>query len=200
MDWYKSFGFNWIRRATLKTIVCHSARKHKNGLESHFPGHFRFEAVTSIRFETSISVKTDVINTGKSVLDRLYFFSLREPVAREVGIRLVPRFDFLVVLSQMPNTDSAKRALRKMERRRAKNRHERSTLRTSVKKVRTTAAAVPTGAAKLEDAKAVLQLAIKRLDQSAAKHLIHANKAARDKSRLMKLVNKLAAPAAPAAQ
>lgn len=96
----------------------------------------------------------------------------------------------------MPNTDSARRALRKMKRRQAKNRHERSTLRTSVKKVRTTAAAVPSGAAKIEDAKAVLQLAIKRIDQSAAKHLIHANKASRDKSRLTKLINKLsAAPA-----
>ena len=94
----------------------------------------------------------------------------------------------------MPNTDSAKRALRKMERRRVKNRQERSALRTSVKKVRTTAAAAVSGSAKPEDAKAVLQLAIKRIDQSAAKHLIHANKASRDKSRLTKLINKLAAP------
>ena len=93
----------------------------------------------------------------------------------------------------MPNTDSAKRALRKMETRRAKNRHDRSALRTSNKKVRATAAAVAAGGAKVEDAKSVLQLAIKRLDQSAAKHLIHANKAARDKSRLTKLINKLSA-------
>lgn len=105
---------------------------------------------------------------------------------------------FLSGFESMPNTDSAKRALRKMERRRAKNRHERSALRTAVKKVRTTAAAATTDTAKVPDAKAVLQLAIKRLDQSAAKHLIHANKAARDKSRLMKLINKLSAPAAPA--
>ncbi len=100
----------------------------------------------------------------------------------------------------MPNTDSAKRALRKMERRRVKNRHERSTLRTSVKKVRTTAAAVSTGTVKVEDAKAVLQLAIKKIDQSAAKHLIHANKASRDKSRLMKLINKLSTNDSPAAK
>lgn len=98
----------------------------------------------------------------------------------------------------MPNTDSAKRALRKMQRRRVKNRNERSALRTSVKKVRVTAAAASTGSAKVEDAKSLLQLAIKRIDQSAAKHLIHANKAARDKSRLTKLINKLSAPAAPA--
>ena len=98
----------------------------------------------------------------------------------------------------MPNTASAKRALRKMQRRRVKNRNERSALRTSVKKVRVTAAAAATGSAKVEDAKAVLHLAIKRIDQSAAKHLIHANKAARDKSRLTKLINKLSAPTPPA--
>ena len=56
------------------------------------------------------------------------------------------------------------------------------------------AAAVPAGEKSVDDAKAVLQLAIKKLDQSAAKHLIHRNKAARDKSRLTKLINKLTAP------
>ncbi len=51
----------------------------------------------------------------------------------------------------------------------------------------------------MADAKAVLMVAIKKLDQSAAKHLIHPNKAARDKSRLTKLINKLAAAPAPQA-
>lgn len=97
----------------------------------------------------------------------------------------------------MPNTDSARRALRKMERRRVRNRQQRSALRTTVKKVRAAAAAVPTGTQTVADAKAALMVAIKKIDQSAAKHLIHANKAARDKSRLTKLINKLsAAPAA----
>lgn len=99
----------------------------------------------------------------------------------------------------MPNTDSARRALRKMERRRVRNRHQRSALRTSVKKVRLTAAAVPGGTQSLDDAKTALHLAIKKIDQSAAKHLIHANKAARDKSRLTKLINKLSAAATPPA-
>lgn len=99
----------------------------------------------------------------------------------------------------MPNTDSARRALRKMERRRVRNRHQRSVLRTTVKKVRVAAAGVPAGAKTLEDAKSALMLAIKKLDQSAAKHLIHPNKAARDKSRLTKLINKLSAAPAPAA-
>ena len=94
----------------------------------------------------------------------------------------------------MPNTDSARRALRKDERRRVRNKQQRSTLRTAVKKVRASVAAVPSGEKTVEDAKVALQLAIKKLDQSAAKHLIHKNKAARDKSRLTKLINKLAAP------
>jgi len=51
----------------------------------------------------------------------------------------------------------------------------------------------------VDEAKKVLLVAIKKLDQSAAKHLIHPNKAARDKSRLTKLVNKLSAAPAPAA-
>lgn len=87
-----------------------------------------------------------------------------------------------------------------MQRRRVKNRNERSALRTTVKKVRVTAASVASGSGKVEDAKDVLQSAIKRIDQSAAKHLIHANKAARDKSRLMKLINKISKPAAPSAE
>jgi small subunit ribosomal protein S20 len=82
-----------------------------------------------------------------------------------------------------------------MERRRVKNRQERSALRTYCKKVRTTASGVAGGSVKIEDAKAALQIAIKKLDQSAAKHLIHANKAARDKSRLTRLINKLSNPA-----
>src|SRR5690349_13378100 len=98
----------------------------------------------------------------------------------------------------MPNTDSARRALRKMERRRVRNRQQRSALRTTVKKVRATAAAVPGGNHTVEEAKTALALAIKKLDQSAAKHLIHPNKAARDKSRLTKLINKLSAPPAAA--
>lgn len=85
----------------------------------------------------------------------------------------------------MPNTESAKRAMRKAERRRVRNRSERSALKTLVKKVRT---ATDTGAAKES-----LDVAIKKLDQAAAKHLIHKNKAARTKSRLTKLINKKAA-------
>ena len=66
----------------------------------------------------------------------------------------------------MPNTDSAKRALRKAERRRLRNRPQRSALRTMVKKVRTLATA-----GDLDGAKTALATVIKRLDQAADKHL-----------------------------
>ncbi len=94
----------------------------------------------------------------------------------------------------MPNTGSATRALRKDERRRVRNKQQRSALRTTIKKVRASAAAVPSGEKSVDDAKSALLVAVKKLDQSAAKHLIHRNKAARDKSRLTKLINKLSAP------
>ena len=89
----------------------------------------------------------------------------------------------------MPNTESAKRAMRKAETRRVRNRSQRSALRTLVKKVRVAAAG-----SDAEASKQALDVVIKRLDQAAAKHLIHKNKASRNKSRLTKLINKTAAP------
>lgn len=89
----------------------------------------------------------------------------------------------------MPNTESAKRAMRKAERRRVRNKSQRSTLKTLVKKVRASAAGADPGATK-----EALGVVIKKLDRSAAKHLIHKNKAARLKSRLTKLANKQTAP------
>ncbi len=91
----------------------------------------------------------------------------------------------------MPNTASAKKEQRKTAKRRLLNRSQRSALRTAVKKAR---AAVESGA---NDSEAVLKLAAKKLDQAAAKHLIHKNAAARTKSRLAKL-NKKKTAAAPA--
>lgn len=96
----------------------------------------------------------------------------------------------------MPNSEGAKRSLRKMEVRRERNKSQRSALKTTVKKVRTNAAA-----ANVDGAKDALQIAIKKLDQAADKHLIHKNKASRLKSRLTKLINKTTAkPAASPAQ
>lgn len=83
----------------------------------------------------------------------------------------------------MPNSTSAKKALRKNIARRLRNRAQRSSLRSVIKKCRSAAAGDDQAAT--EDA---FRLAVKRLDQAAAKNLIHKNKAARLKSRLSKLV------------
>jgi len=61
-----------------------------------------------------------------------------------------------------------------------------------VKKLRTLAAS-----GDVDGAKTTLATVIKRLDQAADKHIIHKNKASRQKSRLTLLVNKtVAKPAA----
>ena len=85
----------------------------------------------------------------------------------------------------MPNTDNAKKALRQSEKRRLHNRSHRSALRTTLKKVRTLAAA-----GEADAAQAAFRVATKKLDQAAAKNLIHRNAAARTKSRLSKLLQK----------
>ena len=85
----------------------------------------------------------------------------------------------------MPNSISAKKSHRQSLKRRARNRGQRSALRTSVKRVRE---AVANG--ETEQAASLLTATTRKLDQAAAKNLIHANKAARTKSRLAKLVNK----------
>ncbi|MEX0716260.1 MAG: 30S ribosomal protein S20 [Planctomycetaceae bacterium] len=89
----------------------------------------------------------------------------------------------------MPNTSSAKKALRKNVKRRQLNRTQRSTLRTAIKKFR---AAVESGDA--EASGAAYREAVRKLDQAAAKRLIHKNTAARAKSRLSRHL-----PAQPAA-
>lgn len=83
----------------------------------------------------------------------------------------------------MPNTASAKKRLRQNETIRLRNRSQRSELRTHLRAVRE---AVSTG-----DKDAMVKsyrAAQKKLDQAAAKNLIHRNAAARTKSRLNKMV------------
>ncbi|MDA1017554.1 MAG: 30S ribosomal protein S20 [Planctomycetota bacterium] len=83
----------------------------------------------------------------------------------------------------MPNKQAAKKDLRQNQRRRLLHRTQRASLRTVLKKFRE---AVDTAdSAIIEPA---FRLAVKRLDQAAAKNLIHANKAARMKSRMCKLM------------
>jgi len=67
---------------------------------------------------------------------------------------------------------------RQNERRRLRNRTVRSELRTRRKNVEIAAASG-------EDAIEALEIAIKKIDKAATKGVIHKNKAARDKSRLI---------------
>ena len=83
----------------------------------------------------------------------------------------------------MPNTVSSKKRLRQNITRRLRNRAARSVLRTQIAKVRTAI-----GAKDLEKSEAEFVTLVKKLDRSAAKHLIHANAAARTKSRLSKAI------------
>ena len=85
----------------------------------------------------------------------------------------------------MPNTKSAKKRLKQNHVRRARNKSVTSAMKTQVKKVRTAIAAgdVATGAAESN-------LANKKVDQAAAKGVIHANAAARMKSRLSAALKK----------
>lgn len=90
-------------------------------------------------------------------------------------------------MNLLPNIKSAKKRVAVSELRRLKNRSERSKLRTLVKN---TQIAMETD---LEQAKNLLTLTIKELDQAASKGLIHKNAAARKKSRLMRKFNQLTA-------
>ena len=80
---------------------------------------------------------------------------------------------------KMPNSTSAKKRLRQSLERRTRNRAVKSTLKTQIKKV---LSAVDDGDAAASDAE--YRTATKRLDQAAAKGVIHRNKASRLKSRL----------------
>jgi small subunit ribosomal protein S20 len=91
----------------------------------------------------------------------------------------------------MPNSASARKSMRKAAVRRERNRSDRSALRTVMKRARLAAAGTDTDAAT-----EAIRLAAKKLDQSAAKHLIHKNAAARLKSRLSRLLKKKIATAA----
>ncbi len=86
----------------------------------------------------------------------------------------------------MPHKNSAKKALRKSEKRRLQKKTQRSTLRTLIKKFVETVESD----ASAEDKQKLLSEVTKKLDQSAAKRLIHPNKASRTKSRLAARLNK----------
>jgi small subunit ribosomal protein S20 len=88
----------------------------------------------------------------------------------------------------MPNIASAKKRMRQDVVRRLRNRSARSTLRTLIRQLREAIAAK-----KVDDCQTQFRVLTKKLDQAAAKNLIHANAAARTKSRLAKAIKALKA-------
>lgn len=83
----------------------------------------------------------------------------------------------------MPNSASARKRLRQDQARRLRNRSAKASVRTQVKKVRK---AIEAG--ELETSETEFKTVVKSLDKAAAKGLIHANAAARTKSRLSKAI------------
>lgn len=80
----------------------------------------------------------------------------------------------------MPRIKSAKKRMRQARTHAVTNRTQRSQLRTALKKVRTATA---------DAAAAAYAEAVKLLDRAGRKRLVHPNAAARQKSRLAKLVS-----------
>ncbi len=94
----------------------------------------------------------------------------------------------------MPHTRSAKKNMRKTEKRRIANKVAKKAIKKQIK----TFLAAEDGP--IDELRKQYNLTAKRLDQAAAKNIIHPNLAARKKGQLARLINKKAAPpAAPAA-
>lgn len=86
----------------------------------------------------------------------------------------------------MPNKASAMKRVRSSKRKREVNQIHRGRARTADKKARRL---IEKG--QLEEARDAVQVAVKALDKAAQKGVIHKNKAARRKSRLMSQLNQL---------
>ena len=84
----------------------------------------------------------------------------------------------------MPNTVSAKKRVRQDEERALRNKARRTAMRGAIRKVRETVAAGDKAGAQ-----SALQVAFKRIDKAARKHIIHENKAANQKRKLTRIVN-----------
>ena len=78
----------------------------------------------------------------------------------------------------MPNIKSAKKRVKVSEAKAARNKARKSALKTAIKKAK---------AAEGENQDVLVKDAVKKVDQAAAKGLIHKNNAARKKSALAKL-------------
>ena len=84
----------------------------------------------------------------------------------------------------MPNIKSAKKRVKVIETKTLRNKAMKSNLKTVFKKAD---AAIVSNAA---DKEAAVKLAVKKIDQAAAKGLLHKNNAARKKSALVSKLNK----------
>jgi len=83
----------------------------------------------------------------------------------------------------MPNIKSAKKRVKVIATKTAQNKATKSALKTTIKKAN---AAIENNASDKTEA---VKVAIKKIDQAAAKGLLHKNKAARNKSALVKKLN-----------
>ncbi|MFH1772175.1 MAG: 30S ribosomal protein S20 [Candidatus Omnitrophota bacterium] len=87
----------------------------------------------------------------------------------------------------MPQRRSAKKELRKSEKRRKRNFTAKKAVKDTIKKLKKAIESKDTNSSRQ-----VLKEAYSILDKKASKKIIHPNKASRKKSRLAKLVNKSA--------
>ena len=86
----------------------------------------------------------------------------------------------------MPNIKSAKKRVKTDALKNKSNKSNISSMRTAIKKVR-----LEVKEGNKEQANASMKDAIKKIDKAASSGLIHKNKAARDKSKVMKAVNSI---------
>jgi small subunit ribosomal protein S20 len=84
----------------------------------------------------------------------------------------------------MANHKSAEKRIRANETKRVRNRYQHKTTRTAIKKLKTTTSKT--------DAEALLKEVSAMIDKLAKKNIIHWKKAANQKSKLAKQVNKIA--------
>jgi small subunit ribosomal protein S20 len=90
----------------------------------------------------------------------------------------------------MPNTKSAKKRHRQSLERRTRNRAVKSAVKTQIRKASETGAG-----GNADQTKTEFRLAVKKVDQAAAKGVLHRNTASRLKSRLNKRLKAAAKPA-----
>ncbi len=91
----------------------------------------------------------------------------------------------------MANTKSAKKAVKVNERRRLRNQSARSAVKTAFRKAHESLKST----AKAKEKTEAVVAAVSAIDSAASKGIIHANTAARKKSRLAKKLNAAAATA-----